>query len=145
MTLCVARNAMARPVVLQGRAQVIDGDTLVMGKRHIRLFGVDAFEHNQTCGRMRCGLEATQALRDMTKDQIVTCEKQDVDRYGRLVAICKSSGRDLGRDMIRRGLAVDYRVFTRRYMDDETYAKSRKIGAWAHGFQSPETFRQLNR
>ena len=37
--------------VLSGRADVIDGDTLDVAGTRIRLFGIDAPEVSQTCGR----------------------------------------------------------------------------------------------
>jgi endonuclease YncB( thermonuclease family) len=148
VTLCLVLSvlawpALAKPPVVSGSAYVIDGDTLVIGRRHIRLFGIDAFEHDQTCGRFRCGVEATSALRALIQGQTITCQQQDRDQYGRIVAICKlPSGLDLGAEMVRRGLAVDYRRFTLDYMDEEADAKAHKRGAWARGFQSPLRYRR---
>jgi endonuclease YncB( thermonuclease family) len=148
VTFCLALSvlawpALAKPLVLTGSAYAIDGDTLVIQRRHVRLFGIDAFEHDQTCGRFRCGAEATSSLRDLIKGQVVTCRQQDRDQYGRMVAICKlPSGLDLGGEMVRRGLAVDYRSFTLDYMDEEADAKAHKRGAWARGFQSPLQYRR---
>jgi len=137
VTLCLilsvpGGSVQARPVTISGPAYVIDGDTLVIRKRHIRLFGVDAFERDQTCGRFRCGIEARMALHDLVAGQKLTCAMQDVDTYGRTVAICKlSSGLDIGGEMVRRGLAVDYRHFSPQYLDEETDARNHKCGAWA--------------
>lgn len=148
VTLCLALSvlawpALAKPPALTGSAYAIDGDTLVIKRKHIRLFGIDAFEHDQTCGRFRCGVEATTALRDLVKGQTVTCRQQDRDQYGRMIAICKLSlGLDLGGEMVRRGLAVDYRSFTLDYMDEEADAQAHKRGAWARGFQSPLQYRR---
>jgi endonuclease YncB( thermonuclease family) len=126
--------------------QVVDGDTIIIGSRHIRLFGIDAFERDQMCGRFACGAQATRVMRELVRGQIVTCEKQDVDSYGRIVAICHSAtGLDLGSVMVRRGLAVDYRHFTDRYMADEIAAKQARAGAWAYGFDSPLTYRRRHR
>jgi endonuclease YncB( thermonuclease family) len=148
VTLCLALSVVAPPViakpaVISGPAYVIDGDTLVIRKWHIRLFGIDAFERDQTCGSYRCGLAARRALHDLIQGQTITCEKQDIDTYGRMVAICKApAGRDLGGEMVRRGLAVAYRSYSTRYLADETYAKSHRQGAWAYGFQSPLQYRR---
>ncbi|CAL4867791.1 hypothetical protein MMA231_02058 [Asticcacaulis sp. MM231] len=148
VTLCLALSVLAWPVlakqpVVSGSAYAVDGDTLVIKHRHVRLFGIDAFEHDQTCGRFRCGVEATSALRGLIEGQIITCRQQDHDQYGRMVAICKlPSGLDLGAEMVRRGLAVDYRSFTLDYMDEETDARAHKRGAWARGFQSLVQYRR---
>ena len=149
VTLCLALSvlaspALAKPQTISGPAYVIDGDTLVIGKRHIRLFGIDAFERDQTCGRFRCGIEARKTLQDLARGQWLACEKQDMDTYGRTVAICRTSaGLDLGGEMVRRGLAVAYRRFSTQYLDEEAYAKSRRLGAWVHGFQSPLQYRRF--
>lgn len=82
---------------LKGRAQVNDGDSLTIGERRVRLFGVDAFEYRQTCGRMQCGLAAVRHLKQLVGRQRVSCARQDTDTYGRMVAICRlPDGRDLG-------------------------------------------------
>jgi endonuclease YncB( thermonuclease family) len=155
VTLCLAFGVLASfpapsvlawPESVSGTAYVIDGDTLVIRKRHIRLFGIDAFERDQTCGRYRCGIVARKALHDLVQGQTIRCEKRDIDTHGRLVAICKlSSGADLGSEMVRRGLAVAYRHFSTQYLDEEAYAKSHKLGAWAYGFKSPLQYRRKER
>jgi endonuclease YncB( thermonuclease family) len=147
MALCVlASPALAKPQIVSGVGYVIDGDTLVIRKRHIRLFGVDAFERDQTCGRFRCGIEARKALRDLINGRMLMCEKQAIDTYGRTVAICKTSaGQDIGGEMVRRGLAVAYRSFSTQYLDEEAYARSHRLGAWAYGFKSPLQYRRESR
>ncbi|MFT4077149.1 MAG: thermonuclease family protein [Asticcacaulis sp.] len=139
----LASPVQARPETVSGAAYVIDGDTLVIRKRHIRLFGIDAFERDQTCGRYRCGIAARKALHDLVDGQMVRCEKRDIDPYERMVAVCKlPSGADLGGEMVRRGLAVAYRHFSTQYIDEEAYARSHKRGAWAYGFESPLQYRR---
>ena len=73
----------------------------------------------------------------------VACERQDIDHYGRPVAICKtSSGVDIGQEMVRRGLAVAYRTYSLKYLPDETFARQHRRGAWATGFESPLQYRR---
>ncbi len=143
LTICftawtAAFSAGAGPVTVSGSAYVIDGDTLVIHGRHIRLFGVDAFEHDQMCGRLACGAQASSVMHGLTQAIVVTCEQQDIDPYGRMVAICQTSaGMDLGREMVRRGLAVAYRHFSLRYLGDEEYARTHRLGAWGLRFRQP--------
>ncbi len=149
ISLCVTAICLAASPVqaapLTGRSYALDGDTLVIREQHVRLFGVDAFEHDQTCGAYRCGQKATAALNELLRGRIVTCEKQDMDQYGRVVAVCRlADGRDLGREMVRRGLAVAYRSFSTRYIADESAARSAKAGAWAYGFDSPLKYRRAH-
>ena len=143
--LCADGAAAAGPRTLSGSAYVIDGDTIVIHGRHIRLFGVDAFESNQVCGQFACGVQAQSVMRGLTQAAVITCDQQDIDPYGRVVAICRTAaGLDIGREMVRRGLAVAYRRFSLRYLDDEAYARTHRLGAWAYGFDSPLDWRRAH-
>ena len=77
---------------LTGPAQVIDGDSLMIDGREIRLHGIDAPEWNQTCetstGKLAAGQEATSWLRSRIANNIVSCAASKKDRYGRLIATC---------------------------------------------------------
>ncbi len=115
---------------LTGHVTVTDGDTLRMGKVRIRLWGIDAPELRQTCGDLRAGLMATDALTDFIADRPITCETVDRDRYGRAVATCAVDGADLGGLMIRAGWARDYpRYSSGHYGDDERAARDAGSGA----------------
>lgn len=152
VSICVTFMAMAAgagAATLTGRAEAIDGDSLMIKGHEIRLFGADAFEYHQTCGRMKCGEIAADTLRRLVAGRTVVCEKQDSDRYGRVVAICTTkcspmAACDLAQEMVRRGLAVAYRSYSRRYLPDETAAKRARAGAWAHGFDAPQTWRKAH-
>ncbi len=97
------------PTIVTGRATIVDGDTLDIGGKRIRLFGIDAPEHGQTCQTesmsYRCGRDATTALADKINQRPVACHRKDVDRYGRVVARCEAKGRDIGKEMVRQGWA----------------------------------------
>jgi len=84
-TLAVPPAAGAGPV--DGPAQAVDGDTLVVGDRKVRLFGIDAPELDQTCERSgrtwACGAAAKQMLAGLLSAGPVSCLVRDVDRYGR--------------------------------------------------------------
>src|SRR5215218_3460822 len=51
LAFTVLLAVLADAAELQGLATVIDGDTLEIGGRHVRLFGIDAPETGQTCTR----------------------------------------------------------------------------------------------
>lgn len=57
-----------------------------------------------------CGQEAGKALRELVRRQDVICEAKDVDRYGRVVAVCKAGGQDINAAMVASGLALAYRL-----------------------------------
>lgn len=131
---------------LIGRVDVTDGDTLALAGQRVRLFGVDAFEAEQTCQDARggvalCGGAARQALADLIADQIVTCVTRDVDSYGRVVAQCRVGETDLAAYLVRRGHALAYRRYALDYESDEHSARAAASGAWAGEFEAPWTWR----
>jgi endonuclease YncB( thermonuclease family) len=125
-----------------GYARAIDGDSLRIKTYEIRLFGVDAFEYDQACGQYACGRLAFGLMQRLTKQGPVNCRLKTVDNYGRHIATCfAANGQDIAQIIVRQGLGVAYRRFSRRYIDDEQNAKRQRIGAWAYPFQSPENWR----
>lgn len=133
--------------ILHGRARVVDGDSLELGGRQLRLWGVDAPELRQTCrrgaDRWPCGREATRALRAQLKDRIVRCEVVDSDTYERAVARCTQAGRSVNEWLVREGWALDYRRYSRgRYASAQSAAQSAKRGLWSGTFETPEHYRR---
>lgn len=130
-----------RGVELVGSVRVVDGDTLDLDGRRIRLLGMDAPEMAQTCERRGvaypCGDEARAALRAMI-DGPVSCRATGRDRYRRELATCSSGDRDLGREMVLRGLAVAFG----RYDAEEREAREAARGVWAGPFVRPAEWRR---
>ncbi len=95
-------------ITLDGLAYVIDGDSLVIRKTQVRLFGIDAPEMNHPYGK-----KAKWALFSMCKGQIIRAEVIATDDYGRVVARCfLQDGRDLSAEMVKQGLAIDWPKFS---------------------------------
>ena len=93
---------------ISGRARIIDGDTLVIAKTQLRLFGVDAPEIDHPYGQ-----KAKWALVALCKGQTVHARIRDIDDYGRTVALCTlEDGRDLSAEMVKQGLAIDWPKFS---------------------------------
>lgn len=132
-----------------GRATVLDGDTIEVRGRRIRLHGIDAPENDQVCERdgrpWRCGLDATQALRRHLGARTVTCRELDIDRFGRSVARCFADGEDVNAWLVRNGWAVAYRRYSEAYVRDEAEARAARRGIWAGRFEMPESYRQTSR
>lgn len=131
---------------LTGRARVIDGDTIALGGRRVRLHGIDAPESGQTCRdadgqTYACGRRATAALRRAIGGQSVSCDGQGRDRYGRVVAVCYAGGEDLGAALVRQGWAVAYTRYGLDYLLTETGARAAGRGMWSGTFTSPEDWR----
>ena len=87
---------------------MIDGDTLVVQKTRIRLFGIDAPELNHPYGK-----QAKWALVALCDGQAVRAEVTENDCHGRTVARCfLRDGRDLSEEMVKLGLAIDWPKFS---------------------------------
>jgi endonuclease YncB( thermonuclease family) len=86
-------------------------------------------------------LLATSVLEEEIGNQVVTCFPVDTDKYGRTIATCSVNGRDLGDDMVRRGQAVAYLRYSRKYEDAELEARLAKRGIFAGTFMEPEAWR----
>ncbi len=94
---------------ISGPAYVIDGDSIVIRKTQVRLFGVDAPEMNHPYGK-----KAKWALVSLCKGQTVRAVISEKDAYGRTVARCYlPDGRDLSAEMVKLGLAIDWPKFSR--------------------------------
>jgi endonuclease YncB( thermonuclease family) len=146
-TSAVGTAAAESPVV--GVASIIDGDTLEIHDQRIRLHGIDAPESGQSCekdGRQyRCGQQAALALADKIGRAPIRCEQRDIDRYKRIVAVCRLGAEDLNGWMVRQGWAIAYRQYSRDYVDDETAAQAAKAGIWAGRFIEPSKWRRGDR
>ena len=93
---------------LRGKCHVIDGDTIVIEGRKIRLAGVDAPELDQPWGE-----KAKWAMVTLCKGQVVTARLNGESSYDRLVATCYlPDGRDIGAELIKQGLALDWSFYS---------------------------------
>jgi len=129
----------------EGRAHVIDGDSLRIGGEEIRLLGVDAPEGRQTCRRSgatwACGEQARDALARMIGGQQVACRGHERDRFNRMLAVCEAGGRELNGAMVAEGWVVAY---GKRYADEEGQAKAARRGLWSGEFERPHEWRRQN-
>lgn len=89
---------------LIGPAYVVDGDSLVIKKTQIRIYGVDAPELNHPYGK-----KAKWAMVKLCKGHQVKAKFVETDGHGRSVAMCfLPDGRDLSEEMVKLGLALDW-------------------------------------
>lgn len=129
-----------------------DGDTFGLSNgQNARLYGVDAFELNQT-GRTRAGavvplgIQARGALAPFAKpDAIVT--PTGASTYGRPVASLDRGG-DAATAILSQGYGIATPQYLKSdpsrfgdYMEAERDARLNRRGAWAGSFEQPASFR----
>ncbi|MEY1557539.1 thermonuclease family protein [Yoonia sp. R2331] len=97
-----------QPEVIAGKCYVIDGDTIVINKVHIRLFGIDAPELNHPWGK-----KAKWEMVNLCKGRVITATLDGSSSHNRVVATCRlPDGTDLNEEMVKRGLAIDWPKFS---------------------------------
>ena len=137
---------------ITGKPRVIDGDTLEIAGERIRLHGIDAPESEQTCladgTRWYCGMEAASALAFKIARGWVTCQGEDRDRYGRLIAVCYAGGvggPELNAWLVSEGWALAYRRYSTDYVAQEQVAREARRGLWRGEFVPPWDWRRGKR
>lgn len=140
-------QAAQRHGVHQGRASVVDGDTIEVARQRIRLWGVDAVESSQLCtnadGRKwRCGAMAANKLSEFIGSRNVTCVQRDRDRYNRVVATCDVAGVDLGQWLVQNGWALAFRRYSMRYVPTEMHARQALTGVHGTKYTQPWDYRR---
>ena len=143
--ILIADAAPASAATVTGPAHVVDGDTLEMEGQRIRLFAIDAPEGDQLCYREAenwpCGQVAADKLGSMIGSSELICRGEEIDQYGRLLAVCMIAGLDLNRLMVAEGWALAFRRYSDIYSGDEAQAQAARLGMWGSTFVSPEEHR----
>jgi endonuclease YncB( thermonuclease family) len=135
---------------LAGPPRVIDGDTIAVGSRHVRLQGIDAPETEQVCldahgEQWTCGIAARDHLFAHIAGRPITCAARGEDRYGRTLATCSAGGENLNAWMVHEGWALAYVQYSHEYVDDEDAARAQRRGMWAGAFIAPWDWRHRNK
>jgi endonuclease YncB( thermonuclease family) len=120
---------------LSGPARVVDGDTLDIGARRVRLEGIDAPEMAQSCSRRlggiwACGRSAASALERLIGQQRIDCQDRGTDKYGRTLGVCFLGRRDINAWMVREGYAWAFVKYSRSYVHEEAEARALRAGIW---------------
>jgi|TARA_B100000161_G_scaffold181590_1_gene130860 endonuclease YncB( thermonuclease family) len=142
---------------ISGFAKVVDGDTIKINSKKIRLYGIDAPEKKQKCKKTyltisfmsftkdyMCGEVSTEKLIKKINKQKLNCNILDVDRYKRLIGECFKRNINLNSWMVSNGYAVAYRKYSKKYVSDEINAKNNKLGIWQGKFEMPWDYRRKN-
>jgi len=92
---------------VQGRTIVVDGDSLVVDGKAVRIWGIDAPEMGT-----RSGDRAKKYLRALLSDNTARCEDDGKRVSGRIMAKCFIGSVDIGRVMVLSGNARDWRRYS---------------------------------
>jgi endonuclease YncB( thermonuclease family) len=148
-TLLLLISPLAGAGEISGRAHVLDGDSLRIGRVEIRLHGIDAPEGRQTCmidGReWACGRSARRALIQLVGTATVHCTWAERDTYKRALATCFIDGADINAQLVASGMALAYTRYSDRYVRDEALARSKAIGLWRSKFVAPWVWRRADK
>ena len=128
--------------------KVVDGDTIHLNGEKIRFTGIDTPELKQTCIKQGikdyCGITAKKILINKIGSKIVECISQGKDQYKRTLAECFVNNESLSSYLVRSGYAFAYRKYSKKFIEDENYAKVNKLGMWSMEFDYPWEFRKNN-
>ena len=78
------------------------------------------------------GRLAATRLQALTEGRSFVCPERNRDRYGWIVAICRTFGQDLGAIMVREGLAWAFFRYSGDYVSQEAKAKAGRLGVHEH-------------
>ena len=127
---------------------IVDGDTIVLNDEKIRFSGIDTPELKQTClmddKKVACGISAKMLLVKKIGNVTPKCISEGKDAYQRTLAECFVNGESLSKFLVRSGYAFAYRKYSKKFIKDEEFAKTNKLGMWAMTFQYPWDFRKAS-
>ena len=127
--------------------KVVDGDTIHLNGEKIRFTGIDTPELKQTCINQGiidpCGLTAKEILIDKIANYKVECISEGKDQYKRTLAECFVNNESLSSYLVRSGYAFAYRRYSKKFIQDEDYARINTIGMWSMKFDYPWNYRKL--
>ena len=126
--------------------KVIDGDTIVLNGEKIRFSGIDTPELKQTCiyknQEVICGVFAKMLLVEKIGNKTPVCISEGKDIYKRTLAECFVDGESLSSFLVRSGYAFAYRKYSKKFIEDEEFARANELGLWSMKFQYPWDFRK---
>ena len=120
---------------IEGTAQAVDGDEIVVGDKLVKLYGIAAPDMTANLGP-----DARVALDALVSGQRVSCQALDRDQNGNAIAQCKLGTDDIAAKMLGQGLAAVYRVsqnpspaekeLAGAYDAAEADARTQGVGLW---------------
>lgn len=138
----VATTSDSVGMTLSGKGKAHTSDSLIVNRRLVRLWGMDAMEYNQGCAHEgerthQCGKVAKRILIRALAQGPVICTVRDHDAWDRAIATCSVKGVDLGGLLVREGYALSTPEGGGPYAQEEASAKATSTGIWAGHFMQP--------
>jgi len=128
--------------------RIIDGDTIHLNGKKIRFSGIDTPELKQKCIKNgiknSCGITAKKLLTKIIGNNNVDCVSEGQDQYNRILAECFVNHQSLSSYLVKSGYAFAYRKYSNKFIVDEDYARTNKLGMWSMQFEYPWDFRKNN-
>lgn len=125
--------------------RVLDGDTIIVSGRRVRLKGIDAPESDQkSYDGFMIGLWSTKYLREMIEGKTVEVKWRTRGRYKRFIADIYYQNRSINALMVREGMAMYYSFSKDTKLKAYQYeAQLLKKGIYGtFGFDRPSYFRR---
>ncbi|MBS7811417.1 thermonuclease family protein [Roseococcus pinisoli] len=127
--------------------RIVDGDTIRLGDRTLRLYGVEAPERGQFCTNEQgalydCGTAAAAELARLVGDRGVDCRVQGRDRFGRALGVCQAGDVELNTSLVASGWALADGGSLPALVPVEAAARSAQRGLWVGGFEPPAHWRR---
>jgi endonuclease YncB( thermonuclease family) len=124
--------------------RVVDGDTLRLGERTLRLSGLLSPQRGQACRTaggigFDCGATAAEALARLVQGRDLFCQLKGRDSFGRPLGTCMAGGVQLNAALISSGWAL---ADTTAMTALETDARRAGRGLWSHLPGAPEEWQR---
>ncbi len=148
ISICIIFFFLTYNDVKSYEIKIIDGDTIHLNGEKIRFSGIDAPELKQTCNKndevVYCGVIAKELLTNVIVKNKIHCIREGKDKYKRTLAECFVNNLSLSSFLVREGYAFAYRRYSKKYINDEDYARKNKMGIWSMDFEYPWNYRKKN-
>lgn len=134
-----------------GKVKVIDGDSIKVDEKEVRLLGIDAPEFKQNCfdknnQEYACGKVSYIFLKKLADKKIAKCLYHEKDIYNRYLAKCFIDKLSINDEILKNGMAViyDFTLASKEEIALENFARNNKSGIWQGVFELPKTYRKNN-
>ena len=124
-------------VATAAQVTVLDGETLRLGDRILRLKGLDAPDRGEAC-RGDCAGEAAAALSRLVRGRDLTCAITGRDAFGRGLGRCAAGSVDVNLTLVATGYAIAAPGTRGALVAAEQEARQANRGLWASG--TPEAW-----